>query len=122
MLRRWTVATWAAAWYSPVYFSRIAGFATISFRVNPAPSVVPEPFATCFSAPIRASETSVAGVWWRRFMFGSKSVPPAMSIACGPSAARIFAASATVAGERKPNHGSRIMLRLPSSPACAAAY
>src|SRR6185503_381605 len=40
-------------------------------------------------------------------MFGSRSVPPAMSIACGPSPARIFAASASVRGARCSNHGSR---------------
>ena len=40
------------------------------------------------------------GAWWRRFMFGSRSVPPAIAIAAGPSPARIFAASATVRGAR----------------------
>src|SRR5260221_4366143 len=42
-------------------------------------------------------------------MLGSRSVPPAISIAAGPSPARIFAASATVRGARKSNHGSRII-------------
>src|SRR5262245_34546317 len=40
-------------------------------------------------------------------MLGSRSVPPAMSIARGPSPARIFAASATERGARCSNHGSR---------------
>ena len=44
--------------------------------------------------------TSVAGVSWRRFIFGSKSVPPAISWALGPSLARIRAASSTVRGTR----------------------
>src|ERR1700741_2920976 len=39
-------------------------------------------------------------------MLGSRSVPPAMSIARGPSPARIFAASATERGARCSNHGS----------------
>src|SRR5882672_6319298 len=44
-------------------------------------------------------------------MFGSRSVPPAMSIACGPSAARMLAASPRLAGARKLNQGRRIMTR-----------
>src|SRR5918992_1232363 len=39
-------------------------------------------------------------------MFGSRSVPPAISMARGPSPARIFAASATERGARCSNHGS----------------
>src|SRR6185436_1095968 len=39
-------------------------------------------------------------------MFGSRSVPPAISIARGPSPARIFAASAIERGARCSNHGS----------------
>src|SRR5260370_41820304 len=42
-------------------------------------------------------------------MLGSRSVTPAISIAAGPSPARICAASATVRGARKSNHGSRII-------------
>ena len=39
-------------------------------------------------------------------MLGSKSVPPAISIASGPSPARMRAASATVFGARYSNQGS----------------
>src|SRR3954463_15995803 len=39
-------------------------------------------------------------------MLGNRSVPPAMSMARGPSPARIFAASATERGARCSNHGS----------------
>src|SRR5688572_30501235 len=39
-------------------------------------------------------------------MFGSRSVPPAISIARGPSPASMFAASATERGARCSNHGS----------------
>src|SRR5687767_15892843 len=39
-------------------------------------------------------------------MLGNRSVPPAMSIARGPSPDRIFAASATERGARCSNHGS----------------
>src|SRR5262245_29323515 len=53
------------------------------------------------------SETRTPGACWRRFMFGKRSVPPATSIAFGPSPARIVAASATVRGRRYSNHGSR---------------
>src|SRR6185369_2633549 len=43
-------------------------------------------------------------------MFGSRSVPPATSIAAGPSPARICAASTTEVGARYSNHGSRSTL------------
>src|SRR3989475_12173167 len=55
-------------------------------------------------------ETRTLGAIWRRFMFGSRSVPPAMSIASGPSPARMRAASAMERGARYSNHGSRIIL------------
>src|SRR5947208_8516628 len=55
-------------------------------------------------------ETRTFGAIWRRFMFGSRSVPPAMSIASGPSPARMRAASPMERGARNSNHGSRIIL------------
>src|SRR5438309_5728477 len=55
-------------------------------------------------------DTRVLGAIWRRFMFGSRSVPPAMSIASGPSPARMRAASPMERGARNSNHGSRIIL------------
>src|SRR2546426_473236 len=55
-------------------------------------------------------ETRVLGAIWRRFMFGSRSVPPAMSMASGPSPARMRAASPMERGARYSNHGSRIIL------------
>src|SRR6185436_8984595 len=99
MLRMCGVATWMAAW------RRAAGVfscAAISLSVRPAPKV---PFRF-FSSRTPERETKTCGAWWRRFMFGSRSVPPAMSIARVPSPARIFAASATERGARCSNHGS----------------
>src|SRR3977135_1075664 len=55
-------------------------------------------------------ETRIFGAIWRRFMFGSRSVPPAMSMAYGPSPARIRAASPMERGARNSNHGRRIIL------------
>src|SRR5947208_9692015 len=55
-------------------------------------------------------ETRIFCAIWRRFMFGSRSVPPAMSIASGPSPARMRAASPMERGARNSNHGSRIIL------------
>src|SRR6266849_7036828 len=55
-------------------------------------------------------ETKILGAIWRRFILGSRSVPPAMSMACGPSPARIRAASLMERGARNSNHGSRIIL------------
>src|SRR3989442_3906053 len=55
-------------------------------------------------------ETRTFGAIWRRFMFGSRSVPPAMSMASGPSPARMRAASPMERGARYSNHGSRIIL------------
>ena len=46
----------------------------------------------------RDSDTSTCGVCCRRFMFGTRSVPPAISIAPGPSPASTCAASAIVRG------------------------
>src|SRR6267154_779229 len=92
MLRRCTVATCAAACQRPAYFSRTPRLATTSFKVRQAPRTAPEPLLVFFRASIRRSDTSVAGVWWRRFMLGRRSVPPAIGIARGPSAARICAA------------------------------
>jgi len=40
------------------------------------------------------------GAIWRRFMFGKRSVPPASSIAFGPSPARMRAASPSERGAR----------------------
>src|SRR6185503_18984958 len=99
MLRMCGVATWTAAW------RRAAGAfscAAISLSVKPAPKV---PFRF-FRSRTPAREPKTCGAWWRRFMFGSRSVPPAMSIARVPSPARIFAASATERGARCSNHGS----------------
>src|SRR5689334_12200537 len=106
MWRMCGVATWIAAWRSAAgVFSPCAS----SARVSRAPKL---PFALR-NSPIPLRETSTLGLWWRRFMFGTRSVPPAISIARGPSPARIFAASATERGARYSNHGSRSMaLRL----------
>ena len=55
-------------------------------------------YARASPAPrMRASATRVFGVCWRRFMFGRRSVPPARSIASGPSP-EDGATSATRAG------------------------
>src|SRR5690349_24610026 len=99
MLRRCGVATCAAAWRSAVGAFSLC---TTSVRVRPAPKA---PFSFFNSLTCRR-ETRTCGAWWRRFMFGRRSVPPATSIARGPSPARIFAASATVRGARYSNHGS----------------
>src|SRR5690349_13279258 len=102
MLRRCTVATWAAAWRNP---SGSAGLWTISVSVTPAPST--EPLRR--SSGMWRSETSTRGAIWRRFMFGSRSVPPAISAAFAPSPSRICAASPRLSGARYSNHGSRII-------------
>src|SRR5262245_26872672 len=99
MLRRWGVATCAAAWRNA---AGVFSSPTISESVRPAPNAVP----LRFISGMFFKETRTAGDWCRRFMFGSRSVPPAMSIARGPSPARIFAASATLRGARCSNHGS----------------
>src|SRR3974390_679245 len=105
MLRRCGVATCAAAWRRAV---GVLALLTTSERVRPAPN---EPFKF-LSEGTPFKDTRIFGVWWRRFMFGSRSVPPAMSIAAGPSPARICAASATERGVRCSNHGSRSTLAL----------
>jgi len=56
------------------------------------------PSATRFSPSTLRSDIRVAGLCCRRFMLGSRSVPPAISMACGPSAASMHAASATLFG------------------------
>ncbi len=103
MLRRCTVATWCAAWRSALGAFEL----TICVRVRPAPYA--DPFF--FSSATPVSETKTFGAIWRRFMFGSRSVPPAISIAFGPSPARTRVASASVFGARYSNQGSRIMPR-----------
>ena len=103
MFRRCTVATWCAAWRNP---SGSSAFFTISVSVVPAPMACP----LSFISGMWRRETRVLGAIWRRFMFGSRSVPPAMSIASGPSPARMRAASAMERGARYSNHGSRIIL------------
>src|SRR5436853_4630273 len=103
MFRRCTVATWCAACLRPRGRSALR---TISLSVRPAPSVAPLPFRPA----TRCKDTRVFGAIWRRFILGSRSVPPAMSMACGPSPARILAASPMERGARYSNHGSRIML------------
>src|SRR2546425_66047 len=103
MFRRCTVATWCAAWRNPSGSSAVF---TISVSVVPAPSVAPLPF----KPSTRFKDTRILGAIWRRFMLGSRSVPPAMSIASGPSPARMRAASAMERGARYSNHGSRIIL------------
>src|SRR6267142_6547940 len=92
-----------AAWRSPRGSSV---FATISVSVVPAPSTLP----LRFISGMCRRETRTFGAIWRRSMFGSRSVPPAMSMACGPSPARIRAASPMERGARNSNHGSRIIL------------
>src|SRR3954466_8872274 len=77
--------------------------------VRAEPSDTPAPFELFLSSSMALNDTSTFGAWWRRFMLGSRSVPPAMSMACGPSPARIFAASATERGARWSTHGSRSM-------------
>ncbi len=62
-----------------------------------------------FIEEIFLKDTRTFGAIWRRFMFGSRSVPPAISIAFGPSPARMRAASATVCGARCSNQGRRII-------------
>src|SRR5882672_9593684 len=103
MFRRCTVATWCAAWRNP---SGSSAFFTISVRVVPAPIACP----LTFISGMWRRETRIFGAIWRRFMFGSRSVPPAMSMASGPSPARIRAASPMERGARNSNHGSRIIL------------
>src|SRR5437016_9032753 len=103
MFRRCTVATWCAAWRNP---SGSSAFFTISVSVVPAPIACP----LSFISGMWRRETSILGAIWRRFMFGSRSVPPAMSMASGPSPARMRAASPTERGARYSNHGSRIIL------------
>src|SRR5438094_6239124 len=103
MFRRCTVATWCAAWRNPRGSSV---FVTISVSVVPAPSALP----LRFISGICRRETRTLGAIWRRFILGSRSVPPAMSIASGPSPARMRAASPMERGARYSNHGSRIML------------
>src|SRR5574339_1034727 len=98
MLRMCGVATWMAAWRRAV---GVFAFSPIWLNVRPAPKL---PFSF-FSSATCARETSTCGAWWRRFVLGSRSVPPAISIARGPSPARIFAASATKRGARCSNHG-----------------
>src|SRR4051812_13801398 len=100
MLRICGVATCAAAWRNA---AGVFSLLTKSLRVRPAPKL---PLSLVSSSTCR-SETRTCGAWWRRFMFGTRSVPPAISIARGPSPARIFAASATERGARCSNHGSR---------------
>src|SRR5512132_2749110 len=112
MLRKCGVATCAAAWRSAV---AVFSLFTSSESVSPAPKL---PF-NIFSSGTWRSETRTLGAWCRRFMLGSRSVPPAISIAAGPSPARIFAASPSERGERYSNHGSRsIALGL----VCVAAF
>ncbi len=58
----------------------------------------PPPLAISPSSAIRMRLTTVSAVWWRRFMLGQRSVPPATSRVPGPSEASMSAASASVAG------------------------
>src|SRR5207245_7732250 len=68
------------------------------------------PFAWTPRAPwTRSSDTSVSGVYWRRFMFGYRPVPPATSMAWGSSRSR-RAASAYVAARTKRKRGRRSTL------------
>src|SRR5205807_6985478 len=103
MFRRCTVATWCAAWRNP---SASSAFFTISVSVVPAPIACP----LSFISGMWRRETRILGAIWRRFMFGSRSVPPAITMASGPSPARMRAASPRERGARYSNHGSRIML------------
>src|SRR5919204_2552374 len=102
MLRRCTVATCAAAWRSPRGSS---GLRTISVSVRPAPNIAP----LRLSSGMCRTLIKTLGAVCRRFMFGRRSVPPAIRAAFGPSPARIRVASPSVRGARKSNHGSRIM-------------
>src|ERR1019366_5902301 len=54
------------------------------------------------------------GTCCRRFIFGSRSVPPARAIAFSPSPSKMRVASATVRGDRNSNNGKRIMIGSPS--------
>src|SRR5256712_854615 len=68
------------------------------------------PFAWTPRAPwTRSSDTSVSGAYWRRFMFGYTSVPPATSMALGSSRS-MRAASAYVAARTKRKRGRRSTL------------
>src|SRR3989442_6521979 len=68
------------------------------------------PFAWTPRAPWpRSSDTSVSGVYWRGFMFGYTSVPPATSMALGSSRS-MRAASAYVDARTKRKRGSRSTL------------
>ena len=69
---------------------RDAGADASEFAVRPAA-------AARRSSSMRRRPISVGGTCWRRFMFGSRSVPPATSIA-PPGAASSSAASRTVRG------------------------
>src|SRR5690348_8375894 len=74
--------------------------------VLPAPMLVFERTARSLMA---ASEITVAGTCWRLFMFGKRSVPPATYMPAGPASTFHFRASASVAGARYLNVGSRSM-------------
>src|SRR5690242_16755161 len=101
MLRRRGVETEAAA---VAMAERDAGREPRTVSVFPAPILV---FESDRSSGIAASEITVAGTCWRRFMFGYKSVPPATYIPAGPASAFHFRASARVAGARYRKAGSR---------------
>ena len=109
MLRRWGVATCAAACHSPRYAARSFSCRTSSVSVTPAPIVRPVPLANCLSSATRRRPTSVDGTCCRRFMFGSRSVPPATSIVSPGFEASSSAASPTVRGAWNVNSGSLIM-------------
>src|SRR5690242_3952706 len=78
--------------------------AASSERVTPAPTAARE---VPRSSGMAASEITVAGTCWRRFMLGYRSVPPATYIPAGPASAFHLSASARVAGARYLNEGSR---------------
>src|SRR5438094_3902516 len=109
MLRSCGVDTRPAAVASAAWRSRTSSCSAISVSVVPAP-IRRCPFAWTPRAPwTRSSDTSVSGAYWRRFMFGYTSVPPATSMALGSSRSR-RAASAYVAARTKRKRGRRSTL------------
>ena len=68
--------------------------------VSPAPTTAPRPLRIARSSGKARRPMSTLGACWRRFMFGYRSVPPATTIASGPCAASMLAASPSDFGAR----------------------
>ena len=99
MLRSRGVETSAAACRT----TAAVPFCAMALSVSPAPSTV---FSDRCRSGTAMRDMTVFGSWWRRFMFGYKSVPPATNMPSGPASAFMRSASASVFGCRYVKDGS----------------